>query len=181
MFTLFNLQGTLRCLTGHSAVSSAREASALNSFILTHSIRSVKNFFLFYSKKFEVPGKPFCVFSASSEAARISYYAFPLLSTPFSSFFPLFSPLEKLTKYAIFFVFFSDPATQHLVQGTARSTFCSVAKRDLHFYADPALYELFNYTCQISSAYWRMVRSEENLPAEATFIRHLRPKAWRSR
>ena len=87
-------------LTGHSAVSSAREASALNSFSLTHSIRSVKNFFLFYSKKFEVPGNRFCVFSASSEAARISYYAFPLLSTPFSSFFPLFSPLEKLTNRA---------------------------------------------------------------------------------
>ena len=34
--------------------------------------------------------------------------------------------------------------------------------------------------CQISSAYWRMVRSEENLAAEATFIRHLRPKARRS-
>ena len=37
------------------------------------------------------------------------------------------------------------------------------------------------YTCQISWAYWRMVRSEENLPAEATFIRHFLPKAMRSR
>ena len=123
MFTLFNLQGTLRCLTGHSAVSSAREASALNSFILTHSIRSVKNFFLFYPKKFEVPGNRFCVFSASSEAARISYYAFPLLSTPFSSFFPLFSPFFHITKigktprisviYTISWGFFVNPFFSH--------------------------------------------------------------------
>ena len=34
--------------------------------------------------------------------------------------------------------------------------------------------------CQISSAYWRMVRSEENLAPEAMFIRHLRPKFKRS-
>ena len=33
------------------------------------------------------------------------------------------------------------------------------------------------YTFQISFAYCRMVRSEENLPAQATFIRHLRAKA----
>ena len=32
-------------------------------------------------------------------------------------------------------------------------------------------------TFQISLAYWAMVRSEENLPAPATFIRHLRLKA----
>ena len=31
-------------------------------------------------------------------------------------------------------------------------------------------------TRQISLAYWAMVRSEENLPAEATFIKHLRAK-----
>ena len=34
--------------------------------------------------------------------------------------------------------------------------------------------------CQISSAYWRMVRSEENFAPEAMFIRHLRPKFRRS-
>ena len=33
-----------------------------------------------------------------------------------------------------------------------------------------------DHTRQISLAYWRMVRSEENLPAEATLIRHLRAK-----
>ena len=32
-------------------------------------------------------------------------------------------------------------------------------------------------TFQMSLAYWAMVRSEENLPAPATFIRHLRLKA----
>ena len=41
--------------------------------------------------------------------------------------------------------------------------------------------DALDYTCQISLAYWRMVRSEENLPAEATFIRHFLPKAMRSR
>ena len=34
--------------------------------------------------------------------------------------------------------------------------------------------------CQMSRSYSAMVRSEENLAAEATFIRHLRPKAMRS-
>ena len=181
MFTLFNLQGTLRCFD--RSFSGFIGPGGLGAELVYSNTLDpfCQELFSFLLKKFEVPSKPFCVFSASSEAARISYYAFPLLSTPFSSFFPLFSPLEKLTKYAIFFVFFSGPATQHLVQGVALSTFCSVAKRDLRFHADPALYELFNYTCQISSAYWRMVRSEENLPAEATFIRHLRPKAMRSR
>ena len=33
-----------------------------------------------------------------------------------------------------------------------------------------------NHTRQISLAYCRMVRSEENLPAWATFFRHLRAK-----
>ncbi len=36
------------------------------------------------------------------------------------------------------------------------------------------------WMCQISSAYWRMVRSEENFAPLAMFIRHLRPKVIRS-
>ena len=36
---------------------------------------------------------------------------------------------------------------------------------------------LFLYRCQISFAYCLTVLSDENFPADATFIKHLRPKA----
>ena len=41
-------------------------------------------------------------------------------------------------------------------------------------------YSSVGVTCQISSAYWRMVRSEENFAPLATFIMHFLPKAIRS-
>ena len=59
-----------------------------------------------------------------------------------------------------------------------RKALCTPPQRRKPFATYRNVYDRLarNQTFQISLAYWLMVRSEENLPAEATFIRHLRAK-----
>ena len=60
-----------------------------------------------------------------------------------------------------------------------RKALCSPPQRRNPFvtHKDMIIKTYWYQTFQISLAYWPMVRSEENLPAEASFIRHLRAKA----
>ena len=76
----------------------------------------------------------------------------------------------------------SRPSPTFLVHNFQLSTLNSQRKK--HARVGVFFQETYQYwvgsMCQISWAYWAMVRSEENLAAEAMFTRHFRPKVSRS-